>query len=424
MWTRVILPVTDFLCIIFSMNIALHNYKSIIGAQEIAKIEKLAEDLHVKEIVHVNSVAVAGGVAELLNSLVLLANGLGLRVGWRFLPGTGDFFEITKRFHNALQGEKIVFSRRDFEVYFDVLERTSIFNHFDHHHLVMIHDPQALALIKFFSHRPQPWIWRCHVDLSKPHLPLWRHLRPFVNQYNAAVFSHPLYQRRDISIPQHTIAPAIDPLITKNRDLSRALCHKLLHKAGIDPERPFVAQVSRFDKWKDPLGALEIYRLLKPRFPALQMVLLGNIAPDDPEGPAIYRRVLEAKGQDNDIHVISVSDELLVNAVQRTAKVVLQWSLREGFGLTVSEALWKKTPVVARPVGGIPLQIINGKTGYLTETTAQAARACLRLLEHSGLRRKIGDAGYRHVRKNFLITRLLKDELTLWRTILRASKAS
>lgn len=404
------------------MNIALHNYKSIIGAPEIAKIEKLAEDLHAKEIVHVNSVAVAGGVAELLNALVPLANGLGLRVGWRFLPGTTQFFEVTKRFHNALQGDKAAFSRRDFEIYLEVLERTSIFNHFDHHHLVMIHDPQALALIKFFRSRPQPWIWRCHVDLSKPHLPLWRHLRPFINQYNAAVFSHPRYRRRDIAIPQHTIAPAIDPLAAKNRDLPRTLCDKLLHKAGIDPERPLVAQVSRFDRWKDPLGVIEIYRLLKPRLPKLQLVLLGNTAPDDPEGPEIYRHVMEAKGQDADIHVIGVSDDLLVNAVQRCASVVLQWSLREGFGLTVSEALWKKTTVVARPVGGIPLQVINGKTGYLADTVAQAAQACLRLLEHSALRRKMGNAGQTHVRQNFLVTRLLKDELALWSTTLRHSK--
>lgn len=395
--------------------ITLKDYKPIIGPKEISTIEKLADSLQSQHIVHVNSVAVGGGVAELLNPLVVLANELGVRVGWRFLPGTSSFYGVTKRMHNALQSEKVKFTKQDFEVYHDILERTSIFNHFEYHNLVMVHNPQALGLIQFFKKRKQPWVWRCHIDLTKPDLTLWRKLLPWVKQYEAMVVSHKNYQRRDAHIPQHIIPPAIDPLRVKNIVRSKSECNSYLRKqTDLDLKRPFIVQISRFDKWKDPLGVIKIYKLLKAEIPNLQLVLMGDMAGDDPEGPEIYHRVMETKGNDKDIHILTMRDDHLVNALQTQAKVVLQWSKREGFGLVVAEALWKGTPVIARPVGGIPLQVINGKTGYLCKTTAEAARSCLKIIKNPKLRTKLGKSAREHVRKNFLITTLLKKHFELY----------
>ena len=321
--------------------------------------------------------------------------------------------------HNALQGEKTQFSKSDFALYHDVLEKTSLFNHFDHHALVVIHDPQAVGLIEYFSKRRQPWIWRCHVDLSAPYLPLWKKLRRWVEQYDATIISHASYKRADLKIPQYIIPPAIDPLTAKNRALSKKERARILSRhTDLDLKRPFIAQVSRFDKWKDPLGVIAIYRLLKQEFPKLQLVLMGDLAGDDPEGPRIFEQVSAAKENDPDIHILTARNDLLVNAAQSEADIILQWSLKEGFGLTVSEALWKQTPVVARRAGGIPLQVINGKNGFLCGTVAEAARACRHVLSNHKLKIKLGKNAREHVKNNFLITTLLLREFTVFEQVL------
>ena len=390
----------------------IEDYGQFIGKEKVEEIKDLAVKLEGKHIVHVNSTYLGGGVAEILNSLVVLMNQLKIDTDWRLLKGSHSFFDVTKKFHNGLQGENLNFTERDKKIYIDEIERNALMHHFHEHDLVFIHDPQPLGLIKFVKKRKQPWIWRCHIQIKSPNKKIWSFLHNFASQYDGAIFSLEKYKKRGLDIPQYFVAPSIDPLSLKNKELTETQAKRILLREGIGINKPIITQVSRFDKWKNPLGVMEIFKRVKERVDA-KLVLIGDMASDDPEGPEIYNKVVKQAEKIKNVHVITKKDDLLVNALQRVSHVVLQNSTREGFGLTVSEALWKETPVIGTKVGGIPLQVIHGKTGALINNSREAADWCVKLIRDDNLRTKMGLNAKEHVRKNFLITRQLHDNLDI-----------
>ena len=390
----------------------IEDYQPIVGRQMIQEIKKYAHKLIGKHIVMVNSTPTGGGVAEILTNMVLILNKLRVNIGWRILKGPEDFFQITKEFHNGLQGAGIDLTTQKKKLYELVNYNNSLMNHIGNHDLVVVHDPQPLALINFYQ-KKAPWIWRCHIDISQPDKKLFSYLKPFIEKYDAMIVSSEVYQKKSLSLKQVIIPPSIDPLSVKNHYLSRKQATTILRKHDINLTKPVISQVSRFDRWKDPLGVIAVYREVKKKFDC-QLVLLGNLAMDDPEGPMLYKKVMEQVKNDPDISVICVTDHEMVNALQTVSDVVVQKSTKEGFALTVSEALWKSTPVVGTKVGGIPLQVINGKTGYLAKNNKEAVDACLKLLKNKKLANKLGKQGKEHVRKNFLITRHILDYLKLF----------
>ena len=393
----------------------LEDHRPIVGDDVISGIYRKAASLRGKRVLHVNSTYQSGGVAEMILSLVPLMNNVGIDTRWNILNGDGEFFAITKNFHNALQGQAVAFSDEEKDLYLQTNEAFSGQMAIDHD-LVVIHDPQPLPLIRFYR-KTQPRVWRCHVDLSNPNPALWEFLKGFVLDYDRMVISHEHYRRRGMPMEQWICRPAIDPLSEKNRDLSEAETAALLAKYGVPTDKPLVTQISRFDKWKDPLGVVEVFSEVK-RHVDCRLVLCGSMAPDDPEGWAIYRQVEDAARpliDAGDVILITAEDHLLVNALQRASAVILQKSLREGFGLTVTEGLWKGRPVIASRVGGIPLQIEDGVTGFLldpTDTEGFAWRV-RQVLENPDLGERLGRAGKEHVRRHFLITRLLSDYLDM-----------
>ena len=390
----------------------INDYKQIVGAGAIDDLKRAAEPLIGKHIVHINSTHNGGGVAEMLNSLLPLFNDLGVSSGWRVLKGNRDFFTITKSLHNALQGAKIQFSDHEKRMYEQVNRVYATYTHIDRHDCVVIHDPQPLALIGSYR-KTQPWIWRCHIDISRPDHKAWQYLSRFAKRYDRIIVSSESF-RRDLGIPHEVVAPSIDPLSEKNRMMSTREVNRELKKFGIPQDKPIISQVSRFDRWKDPLGVIAAFRIVREKHDC-RLVLLGSSASDDPEGISLYEQVLDAARGDPDIHVINFESDLLVNALQRASSVVVQKSLREGFGLTVSEALWKGTPVVAGDAGGIGLQIAHGRTGYLITTTEECADSILRLLTRPAVAKRMGERGYEHVKRNFLITRHLKEYLHVFK---------
>ncbi|MCD6451519.1 MAG: glycosyltransferase [Acidobacteria bacterium] len=392
----------------------LEDYRDIVGKEVIADIHRRARRLYGVHILHINSTCIGGGVAEILNSFIPLMNDIGVDAGWRLFHGNPDFFTITKKFHNALQGEPINFTEMKKKLYIQANETFSSYTHIDHD-CVFIHDPQPLPLVKFYK-KKQPWVWRCHVDLSHPNRELWRFLEGFILRYDAMIISDEKY-RKDIPIEQRVIYPTIDPLSPKNKELAPKVIAKYLKKFGIPNDKPIILQVSRFDKWKDPKGVIEVFELVKEEVDC-RLVLCGNMATDDPEGALIYDEVKEkAKKwmEKGDIILITYDNNILVNALQRQAAVVVQKSIREGFGLAVTEALWKEKPVVASNVGGIPLQIKDGESGFLVEPrdTEGFAERILKILKDPELAKGLGKKGKETVRKNFLITRALIDYLDL-----------
>jgi trehalose synthase len=395
----------------------IDDYRGIVGSNLIEQIKEEAIPLKGKRVVHVNSTYQGGGVAEMLNSLVLLMNSIGIKTGWRILHGSPDFFEITKKFHNALHGMKINLSERKKDVYLSVNENFSLYTHLDHDG-VIIHDPQPLPLVNFYE-RKGKWIWRCHIDISTPWPDMWSYAKTFINKYDAMVVSDEQYFRSDLSVPQHLILPSIDPLSTKNIKISLGTVEKYMVKNGIGLEKPIIAQISRFDKWKDPIGVLKIYKKVKKEVDC-KLVMVGSFASDDPEGKKVFEDLKTGASGDPDIVLLTNATEILVNAVQRVASVIIQKSIKEGFGLTVSEALWKGTPVVASRTGGINLQIINGVNGFLLEPGDYNgfAKTIVKLLKDQKLREQMGEAGKKHVKNNFLITRQLLDLVRLLNTYL------
>ena len=396
------------------MNKNLKEYRKIVGEEIIEKIHEKAKKLFKKHIVCVSSTHQGGGVAEILNSLIFLFNEVGIKFGWRILHGTPDFFTITKKFHNSLQGAGIHLSENKKRIYTETNKRFSLFNHLDHD-LVVVHDPQPLPLIEFYD-KKQPWIFRCHIDLSNPSPELWKYLKSFIEKYDELVVSTEEY-KKILTIPQTIIHPAIDPLSHKNRQVEKKTIEKYLAKNGINLKKPIISQISRYDIWKDPEGVIKIFDRVKKEVDC-QLVLLGNAATDDPEGVKIYSKIVKKFGDRKDIKIlVNVSaNDLVVNCLQRISAVVVQKSSREGFGLTVSEALYKGTPVVASNVGGIPLQVINGENGFLHEPNdfEGFTESILKILKNRDLREKMGEKGKEHIRKNFLITRLMLDWLNLF----------
>lgn len=395
------------------MRKRLVDYRNIVGESKISEIYRKGSRLSKFHILEINSTYYGGGVAEILRNSIPLFNEIGVDVGWRAMIGTRDFFEITKKFHNALHGEKINLTKMKKEMYEGTSEEFSSFTHVNHD-LVIVHDPQPLPLITFYR-KHQPWIWRCHVDLSNPGEEVWDYLKSFILAYDRNVYQMEEFAVGGCSNEYSIIQPSIDPLTTKNQELDDATVEKYLHRANIDTSRPVISQISRFDKWKDPSGVLEVYKRVKEEMDC-QLVMAGSMATDDPEGQEIYDKVSKQAERLNDVHLIVGASDITVNAIQRASDVVLQKSLKEGFGLTVTEALWKETPVVGSDVGGIPTQVVNGKTGYLVNPKDYegAAEKVMDLLSNETLREKMGRRGKERVRKKFLITRQIEDWLNLW----------
>ncbi|MBE0461119.1 MAG: glycosyltransferase [Candidatus Aminicenantes bacterium] len=394
---------------------SVDEYLPIVGEKVIANIYKKAYRLVNKHILHINSTGLGGGVAEILNNLVLLMNDVGIDTGWRVLLGTSDFFSVTKKFHNALQGASINLSLNKKNLYLDLNDRFSRFNHLDHD-CVIVHDPQPLPLIKFYR-KKQPWIWRCHIDISKPNKEIWSYIKPFILRYDMMIISSQRFRKKDLFLEQRIIHPSIDPLSPKNMEISDDIISKIFKKFAIPTDKPLITQVSRFDPWKDPEGVLKVFETVKEKIDC-RLVYCYNMPPDDPEGFAIYSKIERrakkhlAKG---DVLFILGDNQILVNALQRKSSVILQKSIREGFGLTLTEAQWKQTPVVASNIGGIPEQVINNKTGFLVEPDDIVgwAERVITLLKDKKLAQEMGSNGKKFIKDNFLITRHLLDYLTL-----------
>jgi trehalose synthase len=401
-------------------RIPLGDYAELLGAGEIEELRALAKPLRGRSIEMINSTAIGGGVAEILNRLVPLAEELDLNFKWDVMSGGEDFFEVTKAFHNALHGAPYHASAKDFEIFSAYNERNRATLPLDAE-FVVIHDPQPAALIDARKPGSNHWVWRCHIDLSHPHRAVWDFLEKFVSRYNGAMFSSPEFSRQ-LPISQYLFYPAIDPLSEKNQELEPEFIAQVLARFRIDPQRPILTQISRFDRLKDPVGVIRAYRIVKRYFDC-QLVLAGGSASDDPEGAIVLKEVLREADNDPDIKVIELPAwaPLEVNALQRASTIVIQKSLREGFGLTVSEALWKKKPVVASAVGGIPIQIIHKHTGLLAHSVEGTAYQIRFLLSHPEIAAKLGEHGHQHVKENFLITQKLKRYLTLFLTLARGS---
>ena len=398
----------------------IEDFSGIVGNEEISSILVLAEKLKGKAVTHVNSTAFGGGVAEIIRDLAPLMKSVGLDVHWEVIKGDYEFFVVTKKIHNALQGMNIQLTDEDKRTYleYNKINSESALLGTDY---VVIHDNQPAAIIYFYrrtAERKSKWIWRCHVDLSTPNLGVWSFLEPFINQYQAAIFSSEKYVIPSLKIPKIRVRPpSINPLSEKNKELSETQVLEVLKKYDVNPEKPIIIQVARFDPWKDPTGVIDVYRLVKKEIQDVQLLLVAGMAKDDPEGWPYFEKTVRYAGADSDIFFLTdlkgVGD-LEVNAFQRAAHVALQMSTREGFGLTVSEALWKGVPVIGRNVGGIPLQVINQTNGFLVENVPQAAEKAVYLLTHKEEARRMGARGKEHVRKNFLTVGELKDYLRLF----------
>jgi trehalose synthase len=398
----------------------LEDFRHIVSDQIIADIYAKARKFYGRHVVHLNATYQGGGVAEILYSLVMLMNDVGIDTGWRILHGSQEFFEITKSFHNALQGGRLNLSERKKRVYTQTNEVFAHFTHLDHD-CVIVHDPQPLALIQSYRKR-QPWIWRCHIDLTDPHKGLWDFLKGFVLKYDLAIVSNEQYMKKDLPVAQRLIYPAINPLSPKNSPMSDKAVRERLAKAGVPTDKPIITQVSRLDPWKDPEGVIDVFKIVKEQVDC-RLVLCYNAASDDPEGLQMYKRV-QRKGnrllQTGEILLVVGNNEKLVNAIQKFSRVVLQKSTREGFCLAVTEAMWKGTPVVASRIGGIPSQIEDGRNGFLLDPMDLNGFAdrIIHLLRHPKDGAELGQRARQTVREKFLITRLLADHLDVLDTVM------
>lgn len=388
----------------------IDEYIPIVGNSVVEELKLLAEKLKGRVIQQINSTAVGGGVAELLSRSVPLLKELGVDTRWDLIKGGEDFFEVTKKFHNALHASPEELSQKDFDIFLETsrknAEEINIYGD-----IVLIHDPQPIALIRKKS--DNKWIWRCHIDVSDPSQRVWKFLLDFLSNYDAVVFSSPNFSQR-LPNRQFLISPSIDPLSDKNKELPRETIDSVLKKYNISREKPIITQISRFDRLKDPLGVIETYKLVK-KYIDCQLVLAGGAAADDPEGLEVFGEVKDAAKSDSDIHILLLPhSDIEVNALQSASDVIVQKSLKEGFGLTVTEALWKAKPVVASDVGGIPLQIKNRYSGLLCHSIKGAAFAVKQVLNNPGYARILGINAKEYVRDNFLITRDLKEYLLLF----------
>ena len=401
----------------------IEEYRAVIGSEPVERLEQLARDLRGARIAHINATPFGGGVSELLRSTVAIMRGLGLDVEWRVISGDNRFFEVTKSFHNALQGADYDLTAEDRETYL-------LQNQFNAHQLendydvIFIHDPQPAAMLQMHGSDGAKWIWRCHIDTSEPNSDVLDFLKPFIVEHDALVFTLDSFvpaslRDRNIKI----MPPAIDPLSPKNFNVLPEQSRRIMSWVGVDPDRPVVTQVSRFDPWKDPKGVIRVYRTAREQIPGLQLALLGSMALDDPEAWDLLNEIQQDTAEDPDILVatnLTGIGNMEVNVFQRSSDLVIQKSIREGFGLIVSETLWKGTPMVAGNVGGIPLQMPDGAGGFLVDPHDDDlfAEKISYLLKHSEEAKKLGAAGHDIVRERFLITRLIEDELRLAASLL------
>jgi trehalose synthase len=397
--------------------IQIEDYASIVGKSYLEEMRLLAGKLAGKTVQNINSTAVGGGVAEILTRMVPLLNQLGVQTRWDVIKGDEKFFVITKNIHNALHGLPIDLSADD-KAYFREMNNSNALQMDLSSDFVFVHDPQPVALIEHRKNLKSHWVWRGHVDFSQPYMPVWNFLAEYVNRYETAVFSAPSFAR-DLSIRQALIAPSIDPLSDKNRDLPEETIDGVFQRFGIDRSRPVITQISRFDYLKDPVGVIKAYKKVRKYLNA-QLVLAGGGATDDPEGPKIMEEVKKEADNDKNIFVLFLppASDIEINALQRGSTVILQKSLKEGFGLTVSEALWKAKPVIASAVGGIPLQIAHKYSGILTHTIDGTAYWMKQLVNEPEYARSLGKNGREHIKNNFLITRHIKDYLLVFISLL------
>ncbi len=391
----------------------IDTYKGISPKGDLMLIQKLGEAFKGRSFLHVNSTREGGGVAEILHRMIPILKGLGIEARWEVIKGDGEFFMITKKIHNALQGNEEHFTDDMWQRHFEVNRKNAEKLDLDAD-AVLIHDPQPAPLISF--RKRGTWIWRCHIDVSSPRRDVWTSLKEYCKRYDAAVFSVPKFARA-MPVDEFIIPPSIDPVSDKNRDLSSEEINETARKFNLPPDRPILLQVSRFDRFKDPVGVIKAYRMVK-KYNDCVLVLAGSPATDDPEGDAVLNEVREYAAGDPDIVILLLPpfSDKDINALQRMAAVVLQKSLKEGFGLTVSEAMWKEKPVLGGAVGGIPTQIVHGVTGFLVHSSEGAAFRIRQLLNNPAMAKRMGERGKEFVRNNFLITRQVRDYLSVWYT--------
>ena len=393
----------------------LTKLAEIVGADVVEQLFQLAHWLRGTTVVHVNSTREGGGVAEILSNLVPLMKELGIDAHWEVIEGTPEFFQCTKGFHNALHGNPVAIPERLLRVYEEVNAENAkkLQDKLKDADIVIVHDPQPAALIKYIPDRKGKWIWRCHIDVSKPQRWVWKYLKQFVEKYDASIFHLASFTKR-LPHPMFLIPPSIDPLNDKNIPLERKEIEEVYHQFNIDLDRPVLLQVSRFDRLKDPIGVIQAYRMVKKFFPSVQLVLAGGGAKDDPEGMAVLKEVEASANGEKDIHILFLpTNNRLINALQRGATIIIQKSIREGFGLTVTEGMWKEKPVIGGDTGGIRLQVINHQTGFLVNSPEGAALRIRYLLSNPEQMREMGRKAHKFVRENFLITRHLRDYLTV-----------
>ncbi|MFC2044812.1 glycosyltransferase [Chloroflexota bacterium] len=386
----------------------IEDYEKIAGTQTIERIKEKAKPLYGLHVTNINSTYYGGGVSQLLSSMTLLMDSIGIETGWRIVQGPPDFFSLTKKMHNALQSGEINLTERKKELFEEVIYENSIRNHLDHD-IVIVHDPQPLPMINYYR-KKIPWIWRCHIDLSNPHQELWNYLTPFVENYDAVILSIRDY-KQELATPQLFFMPALDPFSIVNREMNENEIDERLSHYNIPTDLPLVVQISRFDRWKDPEGVIKAFKLARKEVDCT-LVLVGNVASDDPEGEDVYKSLLDSR--EKRIVILSIQDGALVNALQRRATAVLQKSIKEGFGLTVTEAMWKGTPVIGGNVGGIRFQIKDGDNGFLVNSSEEAAERIIQIMQDTSLQEKMGQKAKESVTKHFLMTRLLEQYLDLF----------
>ncbi len=393
----------------------LDDYMAVVGKRYVSQLKRLAEPLRGLRVVNVNSTKEGGGVAEILNRTVPLMNELGLDVRWEIIQGDAQFFRATKAMHNSLQGDRITISRDDLDHYVEVNRRHGDKIDFDAD-VVVIHDPQPAALIEN-KNAGQHWVWRCHIDIARPWRDTWEFLRKYVERYECSIFSMAKFSQ-NLPHPQYIIAPAIDPLSDKNRDMLDAEAREIVESLGVNTDKPLIVQVSRFDRFKDPIGVIRAFQIAR-RFNDCTLVLAGGGATDDPEGEEVYRQVLAESEGDPDIHVLMLPPDAhrIINAIQAAATIIVQKSTKEGFGLTVTEGMWKGKPVIGGAVGGITTQIFDYLTGFLVHSVEGAAYRMRYVLNRPEMMKKIGKNAKEFVRTNYLITRNVRDYLILFHSI-------
>ena len=405
---------------------SLDDYLQHVGEETVERIRKIAAPMKGARVLHINATSYGGGVAEILASFIPLLHDLGINADWQVIEASPDFFNVTKNMHNAMQGMYIPWDSAMADIWRQTNQdnANALTEKYDY---VLIHDPQPAGLLHYVRERDPDllgakWAWRCHLDTTEALPEVWDFLKGFVQPYEAAIFTMEEYVKEPLGGPSlEIIPPAIDPTSNKNSAISSEVIRDVLDRYEIDPDRPIIAQISRFDPWKDPLGVIDVYRMLKVTRPDLQLIMVASMANDDPEAWSFYERIVRKAGEDFDIHILTNLNgvgNLEVNTFQSAADVVLQKSIREGFGLVISEALWKSKAFVGSPAGGIPMQLAGGRGGRIAHDTEEFAHTIGELLDDPAVREELGKAGKEHVRANYLTTRLLEDHLRLMARLL------